>query len=333
MTRSNPYPITSFRVLGRSMIFVIALSTLGLAGCRVSDGPAKLRELRVERNFVIKKAPGRMIPAIPLGNLGMTTGELVVTIDYVRYKLETLTVTPPGPGPFPLAVISHGNTGDRLERKRVQLSRYQPIAEDFAQRGYKAVVFARRGFASSTGGYMDNMQGCYHAGAGRASVKDYFAVIKVLANQPDIDGSTVIAAGQSGGGFAVLALASRPPAGLIGVVNFSGGRGGNRLNERYNCNEARFVDAFGEFGKTARVPSLWLYSTADRFFWPGLVKDGFDAYSKGGAPVRLEWFGPLLYADDGHRLYRGEGEYLWSPRISDFLKDIGAPTWKTGSGG
>ena len=82
---------------------------------------------------------------------------------------------------------------------------------------------------------------------------------------------------------------------------------------------------FAEFGKTARVPALWLYSTADRFFWPGLVKDAFDAYSGGGAPVRLHWFGSLLYADDGHRLYRGEGQYLWSPRISDFLKDIGAP--------
>ena len=123
----------------------------------------------------------------------------------------------------------------------------------------------------------------------------------------------------------MLALASRLPAGLVGVVNFSGGRGGNSLNERYNCFEDGFVSAFAEFGKTARVPALWLYSTADHFFWPDLVKDAFNAYAKGGAPVRLHWFGPLLYAEDGHRLYRGEGQFLWSPRISDFLKDIGAP--------
>ena len=216
-------------------------------------------------------------------------------------------------------------------RKLVQLSRYQPIAEDFAQRGYMAVVFARRGFASSSGGHIERLQGCYHAGYGRIAAKDYAAIIKALASRPDIDGSTVIAAGQSGGGLTVIALASQAPAGLIGVVNFAGGIGGSA--DYYNCNEARFVDSFGEFGKTARVPALWLYSTADRYFWPDLVKRAFDAYAKGGAPVRLEWFGPLLYADDGHRLYRGEGQHLWSTRISDFLRDIGAPTWKTGSGG
>ena len=180
---------------------------------------------------------------------------------------------------------------------------------------------------------MDHMWDCSHAIAGRTSAQDYAAVIKALTSHPDIDGSTVVAAGQSGGGFAVLALASQAPAGLIGVVNFSGGRGGNWHTDEYNCDEFGFVDAFAQIGKTARIPSLWLYSTADRFFWPGLVKDGFDAYSKGGAPVRLQWFGPLVYAEDGHRLYRGEGQYLWSPRISDFLKDIGAPNWKTGTGG
>ena len=330
MRHSNSYSAISFHVLARSAIVIVVLSTLVLSGCQTPYKPTKLR---VERNFVIKKAPSRMVPAIPLGNLSVTEGQLSVLIDDESHELETLTVTPPGTGPFPLAVISHGNTGNRGERKQLPLSWYQAIAEDFAQRGYKAVVFARRGFASSTGNYMDHIMGCWHLGAGRTSAKDYAAVIKVLASRPDIDGSTVVAAGQSGGGFAVLALASQAPASLVGVVNFSGGRGGNSLNERYNCFEDGLVSAFAEFGKTARIPSLWLYSTADHYFWPDLVKRGFAAFAKSGAPVRLEWFGPLVYADDGHRLYRGEGEYLWSPRISDFLKDIGAPTWKTGSGG
>ena len=311
----------------QSAIFVVVLSTLVLSGCQVREAPKKLRE---EHNFVVNKTPGRVLPSISHWNLGVRYGKLAVSIDGERHELETLTVTPPGKGPFPLAVISHGNSRNQ---RRVKLIRYQTIAEDFAVRGYKAVVFARRGAASSTGDYVDNMWGCRHFYAGTTSAKDYAAVIKVLRSQQDIDGSTIIAAGQSGGGFAVLALASRPPAGLIGVVNFAGGRGGNRHPDEYNCDEFGFVNAFAEFGKTARIPALWLYSTTDHFFWPDLVKRAFAAYAKGGAPVRLEWFGPLLYADDGHRLYRGEGQYLWSPRISDFLRDIGAPTWKTDSGG
>ena len=281
---------------------------------------------------MLKKAQGRKIPAILPEDLKLTRGKLVVSIDGERHELEALIFTPPGPGPFPLAVISHGQVNE-YHRRQMQFSWFDTIAEDFAQRGYKSVFFARRGFASSTGDYMDHMQGCQHAIAGRTSAEDYAAAIKALKRRPDVDGSTVIAAGQSGGGFAVLALASRPPAGLVGVVNFAGGRGGDRYDNFYNCNEFGLVDAFAEYGKTARIPALWLYSTTDRYFWPDLVKSGFDAYARGGAPVRLEWFGPLPYVVDGHKLYKGDGQHLWSPRISDFLRDIGAPTWKTGSGG
>ncbi len=322
MRQANPCSTISFHVLARSAIFVVVLSTLVLSGCQVREAPTNLRE---ERNFMLKKASSRTIPAILPEDLKLTNEKLAVSIDAERHELEALTFTPPGPGPFPLAVISHGQGGSESARRGLQLSRYLPIAESFAQHGYKSVVFARRGFASSTGDYMDNMQGCRHLEAGRTSAEDYAAVIKALKRRPDIDGSTVIAAGQSGGGFAVLALASRPPTGLVGVVNFSGGRGGTRHEDYFNCDELGFVNAFALIGKTARVPSLWLYSTTDHFFWPGLVMDAFDAYSNGGAPVRLQWFGPLPYAVDGHRLYRGGGQYLWSPRISDFLKDIGAP--------
>ena len=327
--RPIPYLSTPFQVL-RSAMVVVALSILVLSGCRGEYVPAKRR---VERNFAIVKVPGRTLPAVLPGNLKVSRGKLGVKIDGGRHELETLSVTPPGPGPFPLAVISHGNMNSREGRKRLQLGSYQPIAEDFAHRGYKAVVFARRGFASSTGSYADRLSGCWQTGAGRISAEDYAAVIKKLASRKDVDGSTVVAAGQSGGGFAVLALASRAPAGLIGVVNFSGGRGGNRHDEQYNCDEYGFVDAFGEFGKMVRIPSLWLYSTADHFFWPDLVRRALAAYAEGGAPVRLEWFGPLPFAGDGHRLYRGEGQYLWSPRIGAFLKNIGAPDRRTRSGG
>ena len=322
MKHARPCSAISSRVFVPSTMVVVVLSTLVLSGCQTPYKPTKLR---VERNFVIKKTPGRTISAILPEDLKLTREKLAVSIDDERHVLEALSFTPPGPGPFPLAVISHGNTGNWERRKRLKLGRYLPIAEYFAQHGYKSVVFARRGFASSTGDYMDNMQGCQHLDAGRTSAVDYAAVIQVLARRPDVDGSTVIAAGQSGGGFAVLVLASRPPVGLVGVVNFSGGRGGNSREEQFNCDELGFVNAFEQIGKTARIPALWLYSTADRFFWPDLVKDAFNAYSNGGPPVRLEWFGPLSYAQDGHRLYRGEGQYLWSPRISDFLKDIRAP--------
>ena len=118
-----------------------------------------------------------------------------------------------------------------------------------------------------------------YAKAGRTAAEDYAAVIEAMAARPEIDGSRVIAAGVSGGGFAVTALASKPPAGLVGVVNFSGGRGSPKSYR--NHNEEALVGAFAEFGTTARVPALWLYSMTDRFFWPKLVDRMWRPMRKG----------------------------------------------------
>ena len=251
---------------------------------------------------------------------------LSVEIDGWQYELETLTVEPPGPRPFPLAVISHGQSP---KPRRVRLRGLLPFAKDFARRGYKAVVYARRGYGSSQGNVVDRLGGKPNAAGfyvrpGRTAAEDYAGVIEALTRRPEIDGSRVIAAGPSGGGFAVTALASNPP-GLMAVVNVSGGRG--RSRDYVNHNEDALVAAFAEFGATARIPALWLYSVTDRFFWPELVERMFAAYADAGSPVRLDWTGPLWFSNDGHRLISLGGRELWRPRISAFLQDIGAPTW------
>ena len=221
MKRSSPNSTTAFRDFLRSTMVFTALALLVLPGCQAPYKPTKLLE---ERNLVLNKTPGKTSPAILYSNLEVNSGTLAVSIDGEKHELETLTVTPPGKGPFPLVVISHGNSRNQ---RRVRLDRYQRIAEDFAERGYIAIVFARRGAASSTGYYVDNMRGCRHLDAGRTSARITPPSSRHSQAEQDIDGSTIIAAGQSGGGFAVLALASQAPSGLVGVVNFSGGRGGN----------------------------------------------------------------------------------------------------------
>ncbi len=282
---------------------------------------------RLDRNLAATDVPGPVVPVVPTSELRVSSGMLPVKIDGRQYELETLTVEPPGPGPFPVAVISHGQS---RKPQRLLLRRHLPFAKDFARRGYKAVVFARRGYASSTGDVVDRLgrepfAAGFYVRPGRAAAEDYAGVIEALARRPEIDGTKVIAAGQSGGGFAVTALASEPPPGLIAFVNVSGGRG--RPRDYVNHNEDGLVAAFAEFGRTARIPALWLYSVTDRFFWPALVERMFTAYADAGAPVRLDWTGPLWFSGDGHRLMSLGGRELWRPRISAFLKAIGAPNW------
>ena len=99
-----------------------------------------------------------------------------------------------------------------------------------------------------------------------------------------------------------------------------------------NCNEKALVRAYGELGKKARVPALWLYSIDDRYLWPDLVERMFLAYADAGAPVRLELVGSLWFSFDGHRLSRLGGRELWRPRIDSFLNLIGAPNWGSDPG-
>ena len=206
-----------------------------------------------------------------------------------------------------------------------------PIAEDFARRGYKAVVFARRGYASSTGQYREGYGKCSNASEAlyvrlaRRGAKEFKAIIKALASDSDVDGSTVIAAGHSGGGFVASALASDSTPGLRAIINFAGGRGGAK--EGGNCSEAGFVGAFAEFGRGATVPALWIYATSDRMFWPDLVDRALAAYARDGAPVRLERVGPLWFTGNGHLVHFLGARELWRPRIDAFLDAVGVQSW------
>ena len=317
--------------LRRSLAILVLVVASGHLGNDVRAAGAE--EGRIERNFLPASTLSSTVPAVPASAVKVFTGRLAVRIGHRNYELETLTAMPPGSGPFPLAVVSHGVPRSSKNRRNVRLRHLLPVAEDFARRGYKAVVFARRGYASSSGPYKDSYGSCNKASkssyvrAARNGAKDYAAVITALAREPDVDGSTVVAVGQSGGGFAVSALASRPAAGLVAVISFAGGRGSQK--NPTNCNETGFVKAFETFGKKASVPALWLYSTADRFFWPELVDRALDAYAKNGAPVRLERVGRLWFIEDGHKLVRLGGRELWRPRIDAFLDAIGAPNWET----
>ena len=281
------------------------------------DGPGfPTRDLHAQHSAAIEPA--------------VREGRLVVRIDGALEELETLTAAPLGDGPFPLALISHGI---RIDAARGTLRNYLPLAESFARRGYHAVAFARRGYGASTGSLRGRprvMCGswptrAYEQAAG-AIADEYAAVLGALVQLPEVDGSKVVGVGVSASGLGVLELASRRPPGLIGVINVSGGHGGN--GRHGVCNARGVTRAFAAVGKDAQVPALWLHSTADRWFWPSLTRRNFDAYVAGGAPARLEMLGPLWFSSDGHRLFMLGGRELWQPRISTFLRDIDAPGWQ-----
>ncbi len=76
----------------------------------------------------------------------------------------------------------------------------------------------------------------------------------------------MIAVGSSAGGFASIALSATAPPGLVAAISFAAGRG-SRADDDV-CDEEALVRAMAAFGRTSRIPMLWIYAENDKFFRP-----------------------------------------------------------------
>src|SRR5687767_13844330 len=79
---------------------------------------------------------------------------LQVAGDGASYDLETLIVRPPGSGPWPIALLTHGTPAGGWAALRAMSPRAQePMARNLARRGWAVASVMRRGFGASGGGF------------------------------------------------------------------------------------------------------------------------------------------------------------------------------------
>jgi dienelactone hydrolase len=236
--------------------------------------------------------------------------------------LQALLVRPKEPGRYPLLLLSHGSPRTASDRPTMSPSAMLPQALEFARRGFAAVVVMRRGYGGSGGGWAEDYGSCAdpdYVGAGTASASDLKAAIALLSMRPDIDSSRIVSVGVSAGGFATVALASDPPPGLVAGVSFAGGRGS--LKDGEVCRSDRLVEAFGTFGKTARIPMLWVYAENDHFFDPELAVKFKEVFEAGGGKVDLVTAAP--FGEDGHFLFSPAGIPAWAMIVDSFFQHRG----------
>lgn len=240
-------------------------------------------------------------------------------------NLSGYLARPDGPGPFPMVLLTHGAPRDAKDRATMRAEGAARQARDFARRGWFALSVLRRGYGSSEGAFAEAAGPCSdrtYAAAGRAAAVDLREAARWLAGQDRADPRRLLLVGVSAGGFAATALASEPPPGLVGIVSFAGGRGSRGPNDV--CRPDRLIGAFGEYGRTARAPALWIYAENDLYFGPELSRAMHQAYVAGGAAAEFHMLPP--FGSDGHAIY-GRAPDQWWPLVDAFLRRHALPTW------
>lgn len=219
-------------------------------------------------------------------------------IEGKEYRLEAMVYRPKGADKHPLIVFSHGRNGKNPPRDPSTINWYQSVCLSLASEGYAVVYFVRRGYGNSEGEDSELLDTAVLSGLEAA--KDYRAAVEYWSGKEFVLPGKVVLMGQSQGGWSVLACASVPIEGVVGVVNISGGTnylsmGSGRINGDV---QDHWVAGCGELGATARVPSQWIYSENDKSISGPTAERMFIAYTGAGAKANMLMLPP--FGNDGH---------------------------------
>ncbi|MBA5203050.1 dienelactone hydrolase family protein [Pectobacterium aroidearum] len=233
--------------------------------------------------------------------------------------LDAFVTRPVSQTKLPVVVITNGTVGTaEFDRWEINPNRESSTALAFARHGYAAVTVLREGYGYSSGGAEYSGGSCkqpLHKLAGEKDTRDILAALEVIRLQPWASPDKAVLAGMSAGGFAVLATSAVNPPGVQAIINFDGGRGS--IDGKSLCDRAGLINAFTTYGLTARIPSLWLYSSNDQSFTPEMGRAFSEAYRSGGgnaAFIEMPAFGT-----NGHVFMDTAQEDFWWKTVAGFL--------------
>jgi dienelactone hydrolase len=245
------------------------------------------------------------------------------------YTIAAKILRPDGAGPYGAIVLNHGAPVSADERRLESPELLLHTATVFAQRGYVVVMPLRRGFGATGGEFAEDAGTCrnpdYRRGES-AAADDVMAAYNYTRALPYVDGSRMILAGQSAGGVSALFTAgARAPKGLVAVLAFAAGRGGNPYrNPGVPCAVEPLARVFDELGKEVRVPVLFHYAENDHFFNPHTSRLWFERFTAGGA--RAEYVLQPAFGRDGHYIFSDDsGVKIWLPAVERFLAKYNVP--------
>jgi dienelactone hydrolase len=282
-------------------------------------------------------AKGAWIAAAMLGCAGAADAKLVtekievpvqVTDAYGKKVARDIVVTlfhdDEAPKPYPVALVAHGRSSDATQRASMGRAQFPAPSRWLAGLGFMVAVPTRLGYGVTGGEDVEDSGPCnqkqyvpvYAAGA-----EETLAVLAAVRKRSDVSSDRAIVVGQSFGGTIAIAIAAKNPPGIQATINFAGGGGGNpKTRPRDPCGEPLLKRLFADYGKTARIPTLWIYTENDRYWGPALPKTWFDAFKAAGGVGEHVLYPPN--GEDGHGFFV-HGPEAWQPKVLEFLRANG----------
>jgi len=245
------------------------------------------------------------------------------------YTVAATILRPEGPGPFGAVILNHGVPVSDSERAGASSSDLLASAAVFAQRGYVVVLPLRRGFGATGGGFAEYTGSCSHPdylGGEQAAAEDVMAAYEYARALPHVDPRRMILAGHSAGGMVALFTAGvRQPEGLVAVLAFAAGRGGNpALHPGVPCAAEPLARVLDMVGRSIKAPAMFHYAENDQYFNPDTTRFWFERFTAGGA--RAEYVLQPPFGDDGHYVFGDRaGIRYWVPAVESFLARYGIP--------
>lgn len=246
-----------------------------------------------------------------------------------NYNIAAKILRPEGAGPYGAIVLNHGSPVSAEDRRNESPDLLLHTAGIFARRGYVVVLPLRRGFGATGGEFAEDAGSCrnpdYRRGES-AAADDVMAAYEYARTLPYVDGSRMILAGQSAGGVAsIFTAGARAPQGLVAVLAFAAGRGGNPArNPGVPCAVEPLARVFDELGKSVKVPVLFHYAENDQFFNAQTSRLWYERFTAGGG--RAEYVLQPAFGKDGHYIFSEDsGVRYWLPAVERFLARNGVP--------
>ena len=236
-------------------------------------------------------------------------------------RLEMTLLYPTGPGPYPLAVFNHGDIEMDSSYVRYQ-SRYvdRIVAREFLQLGWAVAFPSRAGVGLSEGNYRSFRSGDADATyKARIQAQDILPVFEYLKTNPAIDAGRIIVTGQSAGGYAAMHLATLNLPGVVGAVDFSGGRTDKLVSDAAGFLNAMMVRGFEEYGKTTKVPTLWVFAENDSRYTANTIRASHKAFVDAGGQATLILSPPI--DTDGHFVHNKPD--VWRSALKEYLTQLG----------